>query len=56
MSCFVSQSYVSFQYGIHLWSYLKVGVIGVKAGPLMAASEGFYIDIKGKGGHGAAPQ
>eukprot|EP00475_Leptophrys_vorax_P038035 TRINITY_DN6631_c0_g1_i5.p1 TRINITY_DN6631_c0_g1~~TRINITY_DN6631_c0_g1_i5.p1 ORF type:complete len:319 (+),score=91.45 TRINITY_DN6631_c0_g1_i5:1489-2445(+) len=43
-------------YGIHLWSYLKVGVVGVKSGPLMAASEGFYIDVKGRGGHGAAPQ
>jgi metal-dependent amidase/aminoacylase/carboxypeptidase family protein len=44
------------QYGIHLWSYLSPGVVGVKLGPLMATCEDFSIRIKGKGGHGAAPQ
>eukprot|EP00475_Leptophrys_vorax_P007445 TRINITY_DN14708_c0_g1_i2.p1 TRINITY_DN14708_c0_g1~~TRINITY_DN14708_c0_g1_i2.p1 ORF type:complete len:225 (-),score=55.46 TRINITY_DN14708_c0_g1_i2:684-1358(-) len=43
-------------YGIHLWSYIKPGVVGVKQGPLMAAAHFFNIEIKGKGGHGAAPQ
>ena len=43
-------------YGIHLWSYEPLGVLGVTNGPLMAASDRFYIDVHGKGGHGAAPQ
>jgi len=42
-------------YGIHLWSYNPVGDVGVSEGPIMAASDRFNIDVKGKGGHGAAP-
>lgn len=43
-------------YGIHLWNYQKFGTVGVKPGPIMAASDKFVIDIEGIGGHGAAPQ
>ena len=43
-------------YGIHLWNYQKYGTLGVKPGPIMAAADIFEITIKGKGGHGAAPQ
>lgn len=43
-------------YGIHLWSYVPLGQIGLKHGPCMAASDRVVIDVKGKGGHGAAPQ
>lgn len=43
-------------YGIHLWNYLRQGVVGVKNGNLMAGSQMFEISITGKGGHGAAPQ
>ena len=42
-------------YGIHLWNYQKVGEIGVKDGPIMAAADLFEIEIMGKGGHGATP-
>jgi len=42
-------------YGIHLWNYQKVGEIGVKSGPIMAAADMFEINIIGKGGHGATP-
>tara|TARA_Y100000994_G_scaffold79021_1_gene65178 strand:+ start:1178 stop:2359 length:1182 start_codon:yes stop_codon:yes gene_type:complete len=42
-------------YGIHLWNYQKVGEIGVKPGPIMAAADMFEIEIHGKGGHGATP-
>ena len=42
-------------YGIHLWNYQKVGKIGVKDGPIMAAADLFEIEIIGKGGHGATP-
>ncbi|MGO4530858.1 M20 family metallopeptidase [Paenibacillus sp. 2TAF8] len=43
-------------YGIHLWTPLPVGVVASTAGPMMAAADDFYIDIKGKGGHGGMPQ
>ncbi|HUC93387.1 MAG TPA: amidohydrolase [Paenibacillus sp.] len=42
-------------YGVHLWSPLAFGKVATKAGPLMAAVDDFYIDITGKGGHGALP-
>ncbi|MBF8436278.1 amidohydrolase [Halanaerobiaceae bacterium Z-7014] len=41
--------------GLHLWSPLKTGVIGLKSGPLMAASEYFNVKLQGPGGHGGAP-
>jgi len=42
-------------YGIHLWSFAALGVIGCTDGPIMAASDTFEIEVRGKGGHGAAP-
>ena len=42
-------------YGIHLWNYQKVGEIGVKDGPIMAAADMFEIEVIGRGGHGATP-
>ncbi|SFH91776.1 amidohydrolase [Tindallia magadiensis] len=41
--------------GIHLWSPLSSGKVGITAGPLMASSYYFWLTIKGKGGHGGAP-
>jgi amidohydrolase len=41
--------------GLHLWSTLPVGTIGVNRGALMAAVDSFSIDIVGRGGHGAMP-
>ncbi|MGE0453035.1 MAG: M20 family metallopeptidase [Vicinamibacteria bacterium] len=41
--------------GVHLWNELPVGTLGVKAGPLMAAVDGFEIAVHGRGGHGAMP-
>ena len=43
-------------YGLHLWNYQHLGDVGVKSGPVLAAADIFEITIKGKGGHGAAPQ
>ena len=43
-------------YGLHLWSYEPVGAIRVAPGPVMAACTTFHVEIKGEGGHGAAPQ
>ncbi len=42
--------------GLHLWNYLPMGTVGVRAGALMAAVECFRCTILGKGGHGAIPQ
>ncbi len=41
--------------GLHLWSALPVGTIGINRGALMAAVDSFSIDIVGRGGHGAMP-
>jgi hippurate hydrolase len=40
-------------YGLHNWPGLPAGVIGVAAGPMMAAADHFEIHIEGRGGHGA---
>lgn len=42
-------------YGIHLWAPLELGHVETAPGPIMAAADGIYITIKGKGGHGASP-
>lgn len=42
-------------FGLHLDSSLPSGKIGLRQGPMMAASDNFKITIKGKGGHAARP-
>ncbi|SDI84700.1 amidohydrolase [Natribacillus halophilus] len=42
-------------FGNHLWAPDPLGTIQQRSGPFMAATDHFYIDIKGQGGHGAAP-
>ncbi len=42
-------------FGLHVNPYLPAGFIGLKEGIVMAAADQFIIEIKGKGGHGAAP-
>jgi amidohydrolase len=46
---------VEAAFGLHLWSPLPVGMIGVNRGALMAAVDNFTIDVEGRGGHGASP-
>ncbi len=46
---------VQAAFGLHLWTPLPVGKIGVNRGALMAAVDRFEIDVEGPGGHGAAP-
>lgn len=41
--------------GMHIWSYLPTGTIGIVPGPIMASSYYFKVTILGKGGHGGAP-
>ena len=42
-------------FGLHVWPDLPHGKIVVKAGPLMAATDHFTINIHGKTAHGAKP-
>lgn len=46
---------VDAAFGVHLWNELPVGVLGVKAGPLMAAVDRLQIVVRGRGGHGGKP-
>ncbi len=41
--------------GLHVTSMLSTGVIGVRAGPVMASADEFRISVKGRQTHGAAP-
>ncbi len=41
--------------GMHLWSPIESGRVGVVSGPLMASSYYFKLTVHGKGGHGGAP-
>lgn len=42
-------------FGMHVWPDLPLGKVGIKAGPLMAASDHFTVTIKGKPSHAAKP-
>lgn len=46
---------VSEIYGLHMWPGLPAGVMGLKPGALMAASDRFYVHVKGKSTHAAQP-
>ena len=43
-------------FGVHVWTPLKTGQIGISAGPVMAGMEHFDLVLKGRGGHTATPQ
>ena len=43
-------------YGMHNWPGMPVGQFGIRTGGIMAATDRFYIDIEGRGGHAARPQ
>ncbi|GAB3746237.1 amidohydrolase [Lysobacter olei] len=42
-------------FGLHVFSTLQAGQIGVRQGPLMAASDAFAITVKGRQTHGSRP-
>jgi amidohydrolase len=42
-------------FGVHLWTALPLGVVGVTPGPMMAAVDEFRLEISGPGGHAASP-
>lgn len=43
-------------FGMHNKPDLPVGTIGIKSGALMAAADGFVIEVKGVGTHAAVPE
>ena len=42
-------------YALHNWPLLPVGEIGVRSGPIMAATDTFSATVRGVGGHAAMP-
>jgi len=42
-------------FGLHGWPEYRLGVVGSRPGPLMAASDRFEIVVRGVGGHAAWP-
>lgn len=46
---------VSAVVGLHLMSHIPTGKAGTRAGPLMANTDRFRIEIEGRAGHGARP-
>ncbi|GAB3296693.1 M20 family metallopeptidase [Pseudidiomarina andamanensis] len=42
-------------FGIHVWSAGNTGEIGYREGPLMASSDRFEINVKGRQTHGSRP-
>ncbi|MBP1992212.1 amidohydrolase [Paenibacillus eucommiae] len=43
-------------FGMHNKPDLAVGTVGIKAGPLMAAADGFVVEVEGLGTHAAVPE
>ncbi|WP_223066886.1 amidohydrolase [Paenibacillus caui] len=43
-------------FGMHNKPDLPVGTIGIKSGPLMAAADGFIVEVDGKSTHAAVPE
>lgn len=41
--------------GLHLWTPLQVGTVGVAEGAVMSGSSTFQLLVQGKGGHAALP-
>ena len=42
-------------FGLHITSKQYVNMIGYRAGPMMAASDQFYVSVRGRQTHGAQP-
>ncbi|MWC27033.1 amidohydrolase [Paenibacillus sp. MMS18-CY102] len=43
-------------FGLHNKPDLPVGTVGIKEGPLMAAADGFLVEVTGLGTHAAVPE
>ncbi len=41
---------------LHVWPQLETGIVAIKEGAMMGASDRIFITIKGKSSHGSAPE
>ncbi len=41
--------------GMHIWTYVPVGHVAVRAGPIFASADELNVTVRGRGGHGAMP-
>ncbi len=41
--------------GLHVDPELEIGTVGMKPGPYMASADEIYLEVTGRGGHGATP-
>ena len=46
---------VDAAFGVHLWTPIESGKVGLASGPVMAAMEEFELSVIGKAGHTSAP-
>lgn len=51
----LEQPKVDAAFGIHLWTPLKSGEVGLAEGPVMSAMEEFKLEIIGRSGHTGSP-
>ena len=42
-------------YGLHLTTTAPAGLVTARPGPAMASADGFTVEVRGRGGHGAMP-
>jgi amidohydrolase len=42
-------------FGLHLWQPLPTGVVGIRAGAMMAQSDSIRVVVTGRGGHASQP-
>jgi amidohydrolase len=42
-------------FGLHMWSLMNVGQIGLRRGPAMAAVDSFKVEVIGRQAHGSRP-
>lgn len=42
--------------GLHIWAPIPAGKVAYRKGAIMASADGWYLRIKGKGGHGSSPE
>lgn len=47
---------VDYAIGLHLWGAFPKGYVAVKSGEMMAAPDIISFGLRGKGGHGSAPE
>ncbi|NLT57822.1 MAG: amidohydrolase [Clostridiales bacterium] len=47
---------VEIFFGTHVFPGAPAGVVASRVGPMTAAQDGYVIEVRGKGGHGAMPE